>query len=88
MGFDKLRKAIHDLWARMPKDTIWYLRGGGEFHSNMNVVELVCAGYREPLDGPHPIIDAALETVRSEDGTRFHALLAAVAKPLLKGRKR
>jgi hypothetical protein len=90
MGFDKLRKAIHELWARMPKDTIWHLRGGGEFRSNMNVAELVCAGYKE-LEHPrrkHPIIDAAMETERSEDGSRFHELLAAVARPLLKERNK
>lgn len=80
MAFDRLRKAIAELRARIPKATVWYLADGSEFCSDMTGGELVVAGFKE-LDsiGPYPILDAAMQTVRSSDGSKLHELFRAAA---------
>ena len=78
------RRRLDEMEARLPKDVIWQLANGGEFRSAMTTAELVAAGFKE-LDGcgPHPILDAAMQTVRSNDGSRVHELFRAVAAPIL-----
>jgi hypothetical protein len=77
-------KRLDEIEARLPKDTIWQLADGGEFRSSMTTARLVTGGYEELMaGGPHPILDAAIQTIRSSDGSRLHELFAAVAVPVL-----
>lgn len=79
-----LYSRLAEMEARMPKDTIWYLADGTEFRSDLGIVELFEAGRREvEAGGPHPILDAAMQTVRSEDGSRLHELFRAMRGPLV-----
>ena len=83
---DYMRR-LDEIEARLPKDTVWHLEGGGEFRSNLTVMELIAAGRKEiEAGGATPILDAARETVRSSDGSRLHELFRAMAAPLLKDR--
>jgi hypothetical protein len=76
---------LAELERRAPRGVVWYLSNGTEFTSHLTTAELVMKGEQQIRSGRlHPIYDAARRTVRSEDGSLFHALLVAVVAPILK----
>ena len=78
------RRRLDEIEARLPKDTVWHLADGSEFRSHLTIMELIAKGWRElRAGGPHPIFDAAQQTVRSESGDRLHELFRAVAESFI-----